>query len=193
VLDYDPTGDTHYDLASAFIKSIRGSDPDAAIYWLARMLEAGEDPRFIARRLVILASEDIGNADPQGLSLAAATVQAVEFVGLPECQLNLAQCVTYLACAPKSNASTLAIGKARDDVKSGRTLAVPKHLRDTHYKGAAQLGHGEGYKYSHDFEGGHVAQEHLPEQRRYYDPVDRGFEAEIKRRLDELRQKPKSE
>src|SRR5207244_4787415 len=118
VLDYDATGDAHYDLASAFIKSMRGSDPDATIYWLARMLEAGEDPRFIARRLVILASEDIGNADPQALAVAAATVQAVEFVGLPECQLNLAQCVTYLATAPKSNAATLAIGKAREDVKS---------------------------------------------------------------------------
>jgi putative ATPase len=191
VLDYDPTGDTHYDLASAFIKSLRGSDPDAAIYWLARMLEAGEEPRFIARRLVILASEDIGNADPQALVLAAATVQAVEFVGLPECQLNLAQCVTYLATAPKSNASTLAIGKAREDVKSGRTLAVPKHLRDAHYKGAEQLGHGEGYQYSHDFQGGHVEQEYLPEERRYYEPVERGYEAKIRKRLEALRGRSK--
>jgi putative ATPase len=191
-LDYDATGDAHYDVASAFIKSLRGSDPDAAVYWLARMLEAGEDPRFIARRLVILASEDVGNADPQALVLAAATLQAVEFVGLPECQLNLAQCVTYLGTAPKSNASTLAIGKARDDVKSGRTLPVPKHLRDTHYKGAKQFGHGAGYKYSHDYEGGHVEQQYLPEERRYYEPVDRGFEAEIRRRLEEWRKKPKS-
>jgi putative ATPase len=183
VLDYDPTGDTHYDLASAFIKSIRGSDPDAAIYWLARMLEAGEEPRFIARRLVILASEDIGNADPQSLVIASATVQAVEFVGLPECQLNLAQCVIYLACAPKSNASAMAIWKSREEVKSGRTLEVPKHLRDSHYKGAAKLGHGEEYKYSHDFEGGHVEQEYLPEHRHYYEPTDRGFEAEIRKRL----------
>jgi len=126
VLDYDATGDAHYDLASAFIKSMRGSDPDAAIYWLARMLEAGEDPRFIARRVIICASEDVGNADPQALVIAAAAVQAVEFVGLPECQLALAQAVTYIASAPKSNASTLAIGMARDDVRSGRTLPVPE-------------------------------------------------------------------
>ena len=178
-LDYDGTGDAHYDVVSAFIKSMRGSDPDAAIYWLARMLEAGEDPRFIARRIVICASEDVGNADPQALMVAAAAVQAVEFVGLPECQLNLAQAVTYLATAPKSNASTVAIGKAREDVRSGRTLQVPKHLRDAHYDGAKQLGHGEGYQYSHDFEGGWVEQEYLPEARRYYEPVDRGYEAEI--------------
>src|SRR6266478_1175374 len=153
-LDYDPTGDTHYDVASAFIKSMRGSDPDAAIYWLARMLESGEDPRFIARRIVICASEDVGNADPQALLVATAAVQAVEFVGLPECQLNLAQAVTYIATAPKSNASTLAIGKASADVRSGRTLAVPLHLRDAHYRGAEKFGHGEGYQYSHDFAGG---------------------------------------
>ena len=189
VLDYDPTGDTHYDLASAFIKSLRGSDPDASLYWLARMLEAGEEPRFIARRLVILASEDVGNADPQALVLAAATVQAVEFVGLPECALNLAQCVTYLATAPKSNASTVAIGQARDDVKAGRTLEVPKHLRDSHYQGAEKLGHGEGYQYSHDHPDGWVDQEYLPEARRYYEPVDRGYEAEIKKRLDARRKK----
>jgi putative ATPase len=186
-LDYDPTGDQHYDVASAFIKSLRGSDPDAAIYWLARMLEAGEDPRFIARRLVILASEDVGNADPQGLLVATAAAQAVEFVGLPECQLNLAQAVTYLATAPKSNASTIAISKARDDVKSGRTLQVPKHLRDSHYKGAKEFGHGDDYKYSHNYEGGWVEQAYLPKDRRYYEPVDRGFEAEIRRRLEEIR------
>jgi len=191
LIDFDPTGDAHYDLASAFIKSMRGSDPDAAIYWLARMLEAGEDPRFIARRVVICASEDVGNADPQALVLAAAALQAVEFVGLPECQLALAQAVTYLAAAPKSNASTLAIGKARDDVRQGRTLPVPEHLRDSHYKGAAKLGHGEGYQYSHDFEGGWVDQSYLPDERRYYEPVERGFEAEIRRRLEELRQKKK--
>jgi putative ATPase len=187
VLDYDATGDAHYDVASAFIKSMRGSDSDAAIYWLARMLESGEDPRFIARRVVICASEDVGNADPQALVVAAAALQAVEFVGLPECQLALAQAVTYIATAPKSNASTLAIGKAREDVKSGRTLPVPTHLRDTHYRGAQQLGHGEGYKYSHDYEGGHVEQEYLPEVRHYYEPVDRGFEAEIRRRMDEIK------
>ncbi len=186
-LDYDATGDTHYDVASAFIKSLRGSDPDAAIYWLARMLESGEDPRFIARRLVILASEDVGNADPQALLVATAAMQAVEFVGLPECQLNLAQAVTYLATAPKSNASTIAIGKAVEDVRSGRTLPVPLHLRDTHYRGAEQLGHGTDYKYAHDYEGGRVEQAYLPEARRYYEPVDRGHEAEIARRLAQWR------
>jgi putative ATPase len=190
VLDYDPTGDAHYDLASAFIKSMRGSDPDAAIYWLARMLEAGEDPRFIARRLIICASEDVGNADPQALVVAAAAVQAVEFVGLPECQLPLAQAVTYIATAPKSNAATLAISRAREDVRSGRTLQVPAHLRDSHYRGAEQLGHGTGYQYSHDFEGGWVEQAYLPEGRRYYEPVDRGYEAEIHRRLANRDSKP---
>jgi putative ATPase len=192
-LDYDATGDAHYDVASAFIKSMRGSDPDAAIYWLARMLEAGEDPRFIARRVVICASEDVGNADPQALVVAAAALQAVEFVGLPECQLALAQAVTYIATAPKSNAATLAIGKARQDVKSGRTLSVPPHLRDAHYKGAAQLGSGEGYQYSHDYEGGYVEQQYLPEERRYYEPTDRGHEAEIRRRMSGRRQPPGTE
>src|SRR6266478_4326282 len=192
-LDYDATGDAHYDVASAFIKSMRGSDPDAAIYWLARMLEAGEDPRFIARRIVICASEDVGNADPQALVVATAAVQAVEFVGLPECQLSLAQAVTYIATAPKSNASTLAIGKAREDVRSGRTLPVPEHLRDASYRGAKKLGHGAGYQYSHNFEGGFVEQEYLPEERRYYEPVDRGYEAEIKRRMEELRKKQKTD
>src|SRR5262245_43143787 len=153
-LVYDGTGDEHYDVASAFIKSLRGSDPDAAVYWLARMLEAGEDPRFIARRLVIQASEDVGNADPQALLIAVAAMQAVELVGLPECQLNLAQAVTYIATAPKSNASCLAVSKARQDVREGRTLEVPAHLRDTHYPGSEKLGHGEGYEYPHDYPGG---------------------------------------
>jgi putative ATPase len=188
-LDYDATGDAHYDVASAFIKSMRGSDPDAAIYWLARMLESGEDPRFIARRVIICASEDVGNADPQALVLAAAALQSVEFVGLPECQLPLAQAVAYVATAPKSNAATLAIGKARQDVRSGRTLAVPKHLRDNHYKGAEQFGHGEGYQYSHDAPEGWVDQAYLPEERRYYEPVDRGYEAVIRQRLEEWRRK----
>jgi len=186
---HDGTGDEHYDVTSAWIKSMRGSDPDAAIYWLARLLEAGEDPRFLARRLIIFASEDVGNADPLALPLAAAVVQAVEFVGLPECQLNLAQAVTYLACAPKSNASTTAISQARQDVQAGRTLAVPKHLRDSHYPGAEQLGHGAGYEYSHDQPGAWSAQEYLPAQRRYYEPVERGHEAVIRQRLEELRQR----
>jgi putative ATPase len=186
-LDYDKTGDAHYDVASAFIKSMRGSDPDAAIYWLARMLEAGEDPRFIARRIVICASEDVGNADPMALVVAAAALQATEFVGLPECQLPLAQAVTYIACAPKSNASTMAISEARKDVREGRTLPVPKHLRDASYAGAKKLGHGEGYEYSHDAPEGYVAQEYLPEERRYYKPVDRGHEAVIKAWLEKLR------
>jgi len=186
-LDYDATGDAHYDVTSAFIKSMRGSDPDAAIYWLARMLEAGEDPRFIARRIVICASEDVGNADPQALVVAAAALQALEFVGLPECQLALAQAVTYIATATKSNASTMAISKAREDVRSGRTLPVPKHLRDSHYQGAEQFGHGEGYQYSHDSTMGWVPQTYLPEDRRYYEPVDRGHEAVIRQRLEALR------
>jgi len=186
-LDYDATGDAHYDVASAFIKSMRGGDPDAAIYWLACMLEAGEDPRFIARRIVICASEDVGNADPQALMVAVAALQAAEFVGLPECQLALAQAVTYIAVAPKSNAATMAIGKARADVRGGRSLPVPEHLRDSHYQGAKKPGRGDGYQYSHDFEGGWVDQAYLPEERHYYEPVDRGFEAEIRKRLADLR------
>jgi putative ATPase len=185
-LVYDGTGDEHYDVASAFIKSLRGSDPDAAIYWLARMLEAGEDPRFIARRLVIQASEDVGNADPQALLIALAAMQAVELIGLPECQLNLAQAVTYLATAPKSNASYLAISKAREDVRNGRTLEVPARLRDTHYQGSEKLGHGENYEYPHDHPDGWVAQDYLPERRHYYEPVDRGHEAVIRERMEEL-------
>lgn len=192
VLDFDPTGDTHYDIASAFIKSMRGSDPQAAIYWLARLLESGEDPRFIARRIVILASEDVGNADPQALVVATAALQAAEFVGLPECQLILSQAVLYLATAPKSNASTLAIGKARADVREGRTLPVPAHLRDSHYAGAEKLGQGQGYQYAHDFEGGWVDQDYLGEERTYYVPTDRGFEAEIARRMDALRRRKKN-
>jgi putative ATPase len=192
-LDYDATGDAHYDVASAFIKSLRGSDPDAAVYWLARMLEAGEDPRFIARRLVILASEDVGNADPQALVVAAAALQAVEFVGLPECQIALAQGVTYLACAPKSNAAYAALLAARADVRAGRTLAVPRHLRDTHYRGAEALGHGGDYQYPHDHAGGWVEQAYLPEARRYYEPTDRGFEAGLRQRLGELRERRRAE
>ena len=186
---YDPTGDDHYDAASALIKSIRGSDPDAGIYWLARMLEGGEDVRFLARRLVILASEDVGNADPQALPLAVAAMQACEFVGLPECQLTLAQAVTYLACAPKSNAATVAIGEAVGDVREGRVLPVPRHLQDSHYAGAKRLGHGEGYEYAHDAEGGVAAQDYLGVERTYYRPVDRGFEKELAERLERIRAK----
>ena len=184
---YDPTGDEHYDTISALIKSIRGSDPDASIYWLALMLEAGEDIRFLCRRLVILASEDIGNADPQALVLAVAAMQACEMVGLPECQLTLAQTVTYLACAPKSNASTLAIGEARADVRQGRVQPVPTHLRDAHYGGAKQLGHGEGYTYSHNQPDGIASQEYMGVQKEYYHPVQRGFEAELLDRLEIIR------
>jgi putative ATPase len=184
---YDPTGDDHYDAASALIKSIRGSDPDAGIYWLARMLEGGEDVRFLARRLVILASEDVGNADPHALPLAVAAMHACEFVGLPECQLTLAQAVTYLACAPKSNAATVAIGEATSDVRDGRVLPVPRHLQDSHYAGAKRLGHGEGYEYAHDAEGGIAAQDYLGIERTYYRPVDRGFEKELGARLEQIR------
>jgi putative ATPase len=172
---------------------MRGSDPDAAIYWLARMLEAGEDPRFIARRMVILASEDVGNADPQALTVATAAANAVEFVGLPECPLNLSQAVIYLATAPKSNASMLAIGAARDDVKKGRTIPVPKHLRDASYYGAKQLGHGEGYEYAHDGEGGFVAQDYLGVDKTYYEPTDHGYEAEIAKRLEEWKRRKREE
>lgn len=169
--------DEHYDVISAFIKSIRGSDPDAGLYWLARMLEAGEDPRFIARRLVILASEDVGMADPSSLLVADAAARAVEFVGLPEAQLNLAQAVVHLANAPKSNSVTAALGKARSDVAELAAGEVPKHLRDSHYKGAARLGHGKGYVYPHGEPGGWVAQQYRPphlEGRMYWEPTGRG-------------------
>ncbi len=187
-IEYDATGDSHYDVASALIKSLRGSDPDAGLYWLARMLEAGEDVRFIARRLVILASEDVGNADPQALLVAMAAWQSVEAVGLPECQIPLAQCVTYLACAPKSNASYAGILAARADVSGGRLLPVPRHLRDKHTSSVKVDGSGEGYRYAHDAEGGVVAQDYLGVDRTYYRPVDRGFEAELARRLAAIRQ-----
>ena len=188
-IQYDPTGDEHYDCASALIKSIRGSDPDAGIYWLARMLEGGEDVRFLCRRLIILASEDIGNADPHALPLTMACSQACEQIGLPECQLTLSQTVAYLACAPKSNAATVAVGKARGDIREGRVLPVPRHLRDGHYGGAKQLGHGAGYQYSHNDEDGVSAQDYLGTDVEYYQPVDRGFESELIRRLEDIRQK----
>jgi len=186
-VEYDRTGDAHYDAASALIKSMRGSDPDAAIYWLARMLEAGEDIRFLARRIVIFASEDVGNADPQALTLAISTMQACEFVGLPECQLNLAQAVTYMACAPKSNASMVALGEAQADIRDGRLLPVPTMLRDSHYASAKRLGHGQGYQYSHDAPDAVAAQDYLGVEREYYRPVDRGFERELAERLQAIR------
>jgi putative ATPase len=186
-LQYDRQGDAHYDSISALIKSIRGSDPDAALYWLARMLEGGEDVRFLARRLVILASEDVGNADPAALPLAVAAAQACELVGLPECQLTLAQAATFLACAPKSNAATIGIGEARSDVRENRLLPVPVHLRDAHYPGAKRLGHGEGYQYAHDQLGGVAAQDYLGVEREYYRPTDRGAERELAERLKILR------
>ena len=186
-VQYDRDGDTHYDTISALIKSIRGSDPDAALYWLARMLEGGEDVRFLARRLVILSSEDVGNADPAALPLTMAAAHACELVGLPECQLNLAQAVTYLACAPKSNAATTGIYEARADVREGRLLPVPVHLRDKHYAGAKRLGHGEGYQYAHDAKEGIAAQDYLGIEREYYRPFERGFERELLKRLEHIR------
>ena len=186
-IQYDRLGDAHYDAISALIKSIRGSDPDAALYWLARMLEGGEDVRFLARRLVILASEDVGNADPAALPLAVAAAHACEIVGLPECQLNLAQAVTYLACAPKSNASYVGLTEAQEDIREGRLLPVPVHLRDSHYAGSARLGHGQGYQYAHDFADGVAPQDYLGVERIYYRPTDRGFEQELARRLEQIR------
>src|SRR5580704_12270891 len=191
-IQYDATGDEHYDAASALIKSMRGSDPDAAIYWLARMLEAGEDPRFLARRIVIAAAEDVGNADPIALLLANAAAQVTEFVGLPECRIPLVQAVTYIALAPKSNASIKAIDAAIDDVRTQRVLPVPVHLRDAHYRGAERLGHGAGYQYTHDHPGGWVAADYLGVEKTYYEPVDRGTEAELLKRLNELKNRRRS-
>jgi putative ATPase len=181
-VQYDHDEDGHYDTISAFIKSVRGSDPHAAIYWLAKMLYAGEDPRFIARRLLILASEDIGNADPRALTLTVSAMQAVEFVGMPEARIILAQATTYLSGAPKSNASYLAIDAAMTDIRDGRTLPVPKHLRGASYKGAERLGHG-GYHYAHDGPGHFVDQEYVPTTKVYYEPTDQGYEETIARRL----------
>ena len=180
---YDGDGDAHYDTISAFIKSMRGSDPDAALYWLAKMLYAGEDIRFIARRIVIAASEDVGLADSNALRLAVAAQQAIDFIGLPEAQITLAHAAVYIATAPKSNRSYAGLIAAKKDIEEGRTLAVPKHLRDGHYKGAKQLGHGEGYLYSHDFEGGYIPQAYLPEGRQYYEPTENGQEKRIGERL----------
>ena len=181
---YDGDGDQHYDTISAFIKSIRGSDPDAALYWLAKMLYAGEDIRFIARRLVISASEDIGMADSNGIVVAIAAQQAVEFVGLPEAQIPLAHATVYLATAPKSNRAYTALSAAQKEVKEGVTLAVPRHLRDGGSKRAKKAFGHEGYQYSHDFDGAYVPQAYLPEGRRYYEPSEQGQEKRVKERLD---------
>ena len=186
-INHDGTGDEHFDVVSAMIKSIRGSDPDATVYWLARMLEAGEDPRFVARRIVISAAEDIGNADPHALVLAQAAADATLMVGMPECRLPLAQAAIYLACCPKSNASAKAIWSACEDVRAGRTIPVPKHLRGTGYGGAKRLGSGEGYRYPHEGKDGIVPQEYLGVDKAYYTPTDRGSEAKMGIYLDKVR------
>ncbi|MHC4131634.1 MAG: replication-associated recombination protein A [Planctomycetota bacterium] len=185
---YDGTGDTHYDLASALQKSMRGSDPDATIYWLARMIAGGEDSRFIARRIAVCATEDVGNADPMATVLAAAAVQISEFVGLPEAQLHLAQAALYVACAPKSNAGAKAIWQAVSEVESKPTIPVPDHLKDSHYAGAKKMGYGSDYKYPHNFKEGFVPQEYLPKEfkKRYYIPTQRGYEKNIRQYLQKL-------
>ncbi|GEM_PF-24923 len=184
---YDKHGDEHYDTISAYIKSLRGSDPDAALYWLAKMLYAGEDPRFIARRLIIAASEDVGNADPQALSIATSALQAIEFVGMPEAKIPLAQATVYIACAPKSNASYLAIEKAWEEVEKKKVVPVPNYLKDAHLNGEGRRGHGVGYKYPHDYPGHFVQQKYLPEEKKFYSPTDIGYEKEIKKRLENIR------
>ena len=188
VVRYDKTGDNHYDTISAFIKSLRGSDPDAAVYYLAKMLYAGEDIKFIARRMMISASEDVGNADPNALAVAVAASQAVERIGMPEARIILAQAATYIASAPKSNAAYLSIDAALESVRTQKTT-VPVHLQDAHYKGAAKLGHGTGYKYAHDYPEHYVKQQYLPDEikdARFYEPTEMGYEKNIKDRLERL-------
>ena len=190
VVKYDKSGDNHYDTISAFIKSMRGSDPDAAIYYLARMLYAGEDVKFIARRIMICASEDVGNADPQALQVAVAAAQAVERIGMPESQIILAQAVNYVACAPKSNASYLSIGAAMQMVANGQTPPIPTHLQDSHYKSAGKLGHGLGYQYAHDFKNHYVQQQYLPDAlvgTQFYEPTEMGYEKRIREHLERIR------
>ena len=187
---YDKDGDNHYDTISAFIKSMRGSDPDAAVYYLARMLYAGEDIKFIARRIMICASEDVGNADPQALNVAVSAAHAAERIGLPEAQIILSQAASYVACAPKSNAAYVAIQNAMENVKTTRTMPVPVHLQDRHYKGAAKLGHGEGYKYAHDYPKHYVKQQYLPDGMEgtvFYEPSDNGYEKQIKAHMKWLK------
>jgi putative ATPase len=190
-LAYDE--DEHYDTISAFIKSMRGSDPDATLYWMAKMITAGEDPLFIARRIVIAASEDVGNADPRALFVAVSAYQAMERIGMPEGTLPLAQAAVYVASAPKSNASYLAIKGAMKDIEEGKLLPVPDHLKDAHYKGAGRLGRGKGYKYPHDFPGHYTAQDYLPQKREYYRPSEQGEEKRIKERLAGLKKKYQEE
>jgi len=184
---YDQKGDGHYDTASAFIKSMRGSDPDATLYWLAKMVYAGEDPRFIARRICICAAEDVGNADPQALVVANAAFQISEFIGMPEARIPLSQAALYVACAPKSNAAYVGIENALKDVKEQRTQAVPVHLKGTGYSGAKRLGRGEGYKYAHDYKDHFVEQKYIPDGKVYYTPSQMGYEKEISERLRKLR------
>ncbi len=194
LLSYDRQGDSHYDMASALIKSIRGSDPDAALYWMARMLKGGEEPTFIARRLIISASEDIGNADPHALTLAVSAAKAVQMIGMPEGRIPLAQAAVYLASAPKSNASYLAINKAMQLVEEEENRPVPKHLKDSSYRGAGRLGHGSGYRYPHDYPGHYVAQDYLPEGARgkiLYHPTEQGREKQIRSYLEKIRPKRK--
>jgi len=179
--------DDHYDTISAYIKSMRGSDPDAAIYWLAKMLESGEDPLFIARRLMICAAEDVGNADPQALVLAVAAARTAREIGMPEARIPLAQATAYIAAAPKSNAAIVAIDRALADVRAGRVREVPVHLRDAHYKGAQRIGAGDGYKYPHSYSGHYIDQDYMPERRDYYQPGDEGFERILKHRLQRRR------
>ncbi len=190
-LAYDE--DEHYDTISAFIKSMRGSDPDAALYWMAKMIHAGEDPLFIARRIVIAASEDVGNADPRAIFVATAAYQALERIGMPEGMIPLAQAAVYVASAPKSNASYLGIRAALKDIEEGTLLPVPDHLKDASYKGAARLGRGKGYRYPHDYPGHYVAQEYLPQKREYYRPTEQGEEKRIKERLAGLKKRHQEE
>ena len=187
---YDKNGDNHYDTISAFIKSMRGSDPDAAVYYLARMLYAGEDIKFIARRIMICASEDVGNADPQAIVVAVAAAQAVERIGLPEAQIILSQAVTYVACAPKSNASCIAVFEAQDAVKNKKTMPIPVDLQDSHYKGSSKLGHGQGYLYAHDYDNHYVKQQYLPDGldgTEFYRPTENGYEKKIREHLSFLK------
>ncbi len=193
VINYDKTGDNHYDMISAFIKSMRGSDPDAAVYYLARMLYAGEDVKFIARRIMILASEDIGNADPQALQVAVAAAQAVERLGMPEARIVLAQAVTYMASAPKSNSAINAIDKAMRVVQETKTPPVPVHLQDAHYKSAGKLGHGKGYKYAHDYKNHYVKQQYLPDGLTgevFYEPSENGYEQQIRAYYKKIKENP---